>query len=210
MDFKRLYTLILENDELPFVLIKHNDDDAEDYYERYNNFKLQMISEFIAGREKVSWSTIKAPRLKKIWLDFGRIGFVRDEKGLNNIKEIMLNNIVKLDLCTMFVGHSHEDPQIEIDQELEETGDKIDLTDEKTAEKWYWNFFETPSGIEILSDYGLPKLKELYPSIHRAENSEQLLYAIDKALNVVHQRNDLAAMFIEGGRQTLQEIMTQQ
>jgi len=42
-----------------------------------------------------------------------------------------------------------------------------------------------------------------------AKSDEEKLYAIDKALNVVHQKSDLAAMFVEGGTKTLIDIANQ-
>jgi hypothetical protein len=55
----------------------------------------------------------------------------------------------------------------------------------------------------------LNPLKNIYVQIFNATTPEEKIYAIDKALNVVHQRNDLAAMFIEGGTSTLLKIASQ-
>jgi hypothetical protein len=71
------------------------------------------------------------------------------------------------------------------------------------------SYFTDLNGSWLLSDYGLPKLEAIYPSIFNAKTDEEKLYAIDKALNVVHQRNDLAAMFVEGGTKTLTQVANQ-
>jgi hypothetical protein len=52
-------------------------------------------------------------------------------------------------------------------------------------------------------------LQNLYLVIFNANTPEEKLYACDKALNVVHQRNDLAALFVEGGKTTLNDVAEQ-
>lgn len=42
-----------------------------------------------------------------------------------------------------------------------------------------------------------------------ADTDEEILYAIDKFLNVIHMRSDLSAWFVEGGQKTLLDIANQ-
>ena len=205
MTFLHLYNLITESDDM--VAVNFNAEDAENYMERYDTALYNILDAFVRGDKRVPWRVIPAARLTKIWGDYGKMGFVRDIKGLNNIKEQMLSNIVKLDVCTALMGHTERRVQDMIDEADFE--DRINLKDKATEERFYWDFFQTKNGLVIVSDYGLPKLQKLYPSINREENSERLLVFIDMALNVVHPRNDLASMFVEGGSRTLTNISEQ-
>lgn len=179
-----------------------NQDDAEDFSERHDKIGSQIVENFLKNEsQRVAWPKISAARLKRIWLDFGKTGVVRDEKGLNAIQDQMLDGIARLRFSTDMSGHSQLDPK----DILEHLGHDFDA---KKIEKLQ-ETLEDENGSWLLSDYGLPKLEKLYADIRRPDSAEDLLVAIDKALNVIHQRNDLAGMFVEGGTKTLNEIASQ-
>lgn len=67
-------------------------------------------------------------------------------------------------------------------------------------------YTEDKNGAYMLSDYGLPKLESILLKIMSEKTPEQKLCLIDQFLNVVHQRSDLAAFFIEGGSNTLTKL----
>lgn len=100
------------------------------------------------------------------------------------------------------MGHTSYD----VRPELADNG--YEFTDEEW-EEWMTNYFTDERGGWLLSDYGLDPLKRIYGNIFNAKTPEDKLYAIDKALNVVHQRSDLAAMFVEGGTATLNAVANQ-
>lgn len=52
------------------------------------------------------------------------------------------------------------------------------------------------------SDYGPEKLKKVLDSVEYSADDVDLIVALNKALDVVHFRSDLAAAFIEGGKKT--------
>ena len=204
MNFSNLIQIICEGE---MVVREFNDDDTYDYIDRFDRELSEIVGGFANGAVNVSWKVIPAARLKRIWMDYGKVGFVRDEKGLDNIADRMLNNIVRLDVCTALGGHSQRDPK----DMIEEAGyeDEINLDDPDTADRFYWHYLTNDKGMDMISDFGLPKLQKLWPSIRRADSVEERLTFIDQALNVVHQRNDLAAMFVQGGTKTLVEIENQ-
>lgn len=178
-------------------------DATMDYAERYDKQADNLISQIEGSKkgERVRWDRVSAPRLKKIWLDFGRSKVIRDEKGLQRIADSVMDGIARLKAATDLMGHSRVDPA-EVAEALgrewtEETSNKA--TEFMVDERGNWT----------LSDFALNPLERLYGELHRAETPEQQLYAIDKILNVVHQRSDLAALFVEGGSKTLSEIANQ-
>ena len=73
------------------------------------------------------------------------------------------------------------------------------------------NFFdyymEDPkTGHAYMSDYGLKPLVSLSYELSRTQQPEQKITVIDKMLNVVHQRSDIAAWFVQGGSQALSQL----
>jgi hypothetical protein len=57
-----------------------------------------------------------------------------------------------------------------------------------------------------MSDYGTDPLVKLAFQLAREDEAEKKVVIIDKMLNVVHQRSDLASWFIEGGSAALSDI----
>lgn len=177
-------------------------DVAEDYGSRYDRSLDDIVGGFTASGHspewRPSWNKIPAARLKRIWLDYGKTGVLRDEKGMQKIADQTMDLIARLDAANGLAGHDNFDP-IE--------GTEHVLTEPQR--KALAGAMETKDGTWLVSDYGLPYLKKIYSQIFRAETPEQQLFAVDRALNVVHQRGDLASLFVEGGSKTLTEIANQ-
>jgi len=91
---------------------------------------------------------------------------------------------------------------------------------EMTREKFYELLFEEMKGRffdyyqndpegklgGFISDYGLRPLEELLVELLRASTPEEKLLLIDRMLNVVHQRSDIADWFVEGGSHALAQL----
>jgi len=124
-----------------------------------------------------------------------RMGFVRDERGVEDMAEDFLHKIAAIDAITVLAGHTPSDPRSVIREfELrwsEKTDDKLPwyITDEKGS----WR----------LSDYALPKLQDHALHLLDAQTAEEKILILDAILNVVHQRSDLASWFVHGGRRAL-------
>jgi hypothetical protein len=58
----------------------------------------------------------------------------------------------------------------------------------------------------FISDYGLKPLEELLVQLLKATSPEEKLLLIDRMLNVVHQRSDIADWFVEGGSHALAQL----
>ena len=85
--------------------------DVEDVYTREDEIKRSLFHDFLYNNtpeftKHVPWKVIPFSRLKRIWEDFMRYGFVRDEKGLEMIEDIMIDNTLKIAICTALVGHT--------------------------------------------------------------------------------------------------------
>ena len=63
-----------------------------------------------------------------------------------------------------------------------------------------------PDGSDAWSDYGISPLEEIILKYNDNLPPEDVIVLINKALDVTHQRGDLASAFIEGGSSTLSSI----
>ena len=67
-----------------------------------------------------------------------------------------------------------------------------------------WN--KLPDGSDALSDFGIEPLEELISQYNENMSPEETLVLINKCLDIVHCRGDLASMFIKGGSKVLSQI----
>lgn len=70
----------------------------------------------------------------------------------------------------------------------------------------YYNKMTLPDGSSAWSDYGLSPLFKIVSQYNDNTSPEDTLVLINKALDVTHQRGDLASAFIQGGSATLSKI----
>lgn len=146
--------------------------------------------------KNIPWNTVPATLLKKTWLVFGKYNRV-NVNDIDKIADQILTNIARLYVSNEFTGHSTNYYM------REEVADSCGI--EFTEEEWDRNTWR----FENISDYGMEPLQKIYTMIFNADTPEEKLYACDKALNVVHQRSDLAEMFVEGGTRTLNAVANQ-
>jgi len=191
-----------------FIKESVSEDAMFKYYDIVDEESNDLFNEMMTHEkgERQKWEVIRAPRLIKIWNDYVTLGFVRDEKGLDDIADRLVRNVAKLELNTQMMGHtSHgwlydewKDMYELSDEDYEKIKEIVDSADDP--------FFDDENGSWRLSDYGLGPLQNLAGQILDAETPEEKLILIDQALNVCHQRSDLASWFIEGGTSTLNKL----
>lgn len=156
-----------------------------------------MIEEFRAGSDRAPWRLVKARRLEKIWTDAADQGVVRDEKGLNLVKERFIENYSRLSVNTVLAGHAEYSFQDELEDNFS-TPEEIE-----TFITWA---IELEDGGMRISDYALEKLFPLCASALEADDTADVLVLCDLMLSVTHQRSDLAGWFVEGGQVTLNRL----
>jgi len=78
---------------------------------------------------------------------------------------------------------------------------------ENLKDKFMDYFVEDPkSGEAYISDFAFNALVNLSQELHRTTDPNQRLVVMDKMLNVVHQRSDIAGWFVEGGSRALSQL----
>ncbi len=183
---------------------QYDEDTVLDYHEEHNMSIMDQVNDFNTSKpgERQSWRLIPAGRLKKIWADHARMGFVRDVKGIEMIQDIIVENVKKVHANTILMGHTSEDPE----DLLKDNEMTINETDEHDYGNWAT---DDETGAWRISDYALEKLINGSLELVYAKTPEEKLQKIDWILNVVHQRSDIAAWFVEGGTNTLDELSNQ-
>lgn len=199
LDMKNIYKVIKEE---VIKFLRESDEDMDwDLYDKLDQVKTNVLTGFLNdkkhGIKEQPWNLIPFPRLKKIWEDYMNTGIVRDTRGLEMIEDIITDNILKLYVNTELSGHTPVDPQ----DDFEEYG-----YTEQDAEDFY-------DYIKEISDYAFsdfggsrPGLTTLLSQVRKARTPEEKLPILDQILNVVHQRSDLAALFVEGGSRALSQL----
>ena len=171
---------------------------VEDYYDLRDTLYDEVLQRFLADPDgKQRWVLLPYPRPKKIWRDFAKTGFVRDEKGMQAIADIVVENIAKVDINSEITGHTESDPTEEI---RERSGvDDIDI------DKLY-EYLRDDDGTLRISDYAMNDLWTDAARILESENAEEQLVSVDRALNRIHMRSDIAEWFIKGGTLALSDL----
>lgn len=139
------------------------------------------------------WPVVPLGRVKKIWEDYMKTGFVRDEKGIEQIAQRMIANTHRLFANTYLMGHTEQDPKSEFEDFGMDEEAINNFGDYATDEKGNWR----------LSDSALRPLQEDAFELAKTYDPVQQLQIIDRMFGRVHPRSDLAALFIEGGSSSL-------
>lgn len=180
-----------------------NRPDPTETIEAIINTGYDVLSEWLQKKNddnpQQSWSLIKKEDLIRIWTQYSRFGFVRDENAILNFQGIIIENIGKLYANTIFMGHDSISPK----NHAEWLGfDDITNQDFEGFE----DFITDRNGTWRISDYAIDKLATASIALAQARTPEEKLLAMDHVLNVVHYRSDLASWFVEGGTRTLTEL----
>lgn len=177
-----------------------SEDTIYSHAEGHDEVARALLSEYAAHLNdktyRQQWTLVPAGRLKKIWNDYAKLGFVRDEAGINKIADIIVTNIHKIEVNNILTGHTQNDPLDYAES----------ITDERPPENYFdinESFFDDEHGSWRISDYAANALSNEALNLQEAKTAEDKLQIIDRILNIVHQRSDIAGWFVEGGTGTL-------
>ena len=159
--------------------------------DKFHEVLIDLQKDYKKKAKEPYWKVVELPKVKKAWSDFVKFGFVRNEEVIEEFSQIFIDNILHLYVNTVLAGHSSGEPdEYFTDYNISE--------DEK-------EFFYDYIGDKI-SDYAMEPLMNLAVELQKAEKVEEKIVILDKILNVVHQRGDIAAMFIQGGSHSLNQL----
>lgn len=177
----------------------------EFYHEVYDNAQQDVMNQALSYKRgnKLIYSRIKPLQLKLAWESYMRMGIVLRPNIIDSIQEIILYNTCILHVCTACMGHDTYDGIREMVESYE-----LSKKQEKKLKHVFldWQaeeFAVFSNGHWLISDYAFNTINPLLNKLLQTEIYEEKLLLIDRILNVVHQRSDLAEIYVEGGSKTL-------
>jgi hypothetical protein len=239
---------LINNEIIRFI---NEDMDVDDWYDIKNNLSIEIF-QMINNKEHVKFDLIPKLQYQRALQEFVKYGgFMRfPTSKIIEWKDLILENIAKLEVLTSIGGHAQWFPCEEfldvfditseyttgqmdlftnqeqvyvkkgefsqwMTMKYKETGDKrytggcsydvaYEFLDEVKNMDDYLPLFS--NGQWVLSDYGLKPLYEIGQEMVATSSPEELIVLINRALDVTHQRSDLAELFIEGGSASLSAI----
>ena len=202
-------------------LFAENEDIDWSLYELLNDIKMEQMSAFHHAmieekpdaserrplRARQEWNVVDFSMLKRQWEEYMKWGKVlpRYEKSIEHIEKIFTENILKVTINTELAGHERTDPK----EEWMEFFDGMEQEEKERMAEYmdeYFGDWILDGGQWRISDYGLKPLHKLLVQLRKEMDPSKKLPILDKMLNVVHQRSDIASWFVEGGSSALSQL----
>jgi hypothetical protein len=184
-----------------------------DYMEEYDAY--YVLSEFFNNPNgKEDWGVLINPEMyAKALREFTQYGKLVNfpSKYVYQWMGIIMKNTAILETNTNLAGHSMNFPGYEV-AEFAEQIDGIEIgKDYSEGSKWLeekglYDWMEMPDGSDAWSDFGLEPLWKIFEEYDESLPPEKVLVLVNKALDVYHQRGDMASIFIQGGSKALSRI----
>lgn len=190
-------------------------DDISFEYKPYN--VLCMIRD-----DENLWTPLIEPSVYKQalteFIKYGQFMHFPAEKYIDDWWRIIIKNTRIIESITELAGHTQWFPTEDVEdffgEEAEEYIKNKGLEDESSYkqysslldDKGYYDKMVLPDGSNAWSDYGLRPLYKIINEYDEWMTPEEVLVLINRALDVIHQRGDLASAFIKGGSNTLSKI----
>lgn len=158
-------------------------------------------------KARQEWNVVDFSMIKRQWEEYMKWGKVlpRYEKSIEHIEKIFTENLLKVTLNTELAGHTGVSPE----EEWMEFFDGMDEEEKERMVKYMCEYFPDwimEGGQWRISDYGLKPLHKLLVQLRKEMDPSKKLPILDKMLNVVHQRSDIASWFVEGGSEALSDL----
>ena len=214
---KSQYNILFENIKSRNIHINESsDEDWSIYYDYLTDYDAYyVLSEFFNNPQgKQDWGVLINPGMyKKALSEFTKYGKLINfpSKYVYQWMGIIMKNTAILRANTDLAGHSSQFPGYEV-AEYAENIDGIEIEpDYGEGSKWLeekglYDWMQMPDGSDAWSDYGLDPLEIIFAEYDEDLPPEKVLVLVNRALDVYHQRGDMASIFIQGGSKILSKI----
>lgn len=210
--------------ELPSGTISYNENrqitenayDEHPYYNYMGEYDAYyVLSEFFNNPNgKQDWGVLINPEMyAKALREFTQYGKLVNfpSKYIYQWMGIIMKNTAILETNTDLVGHSMNFPGYEVAEFAEridgiEIGDDYSEGSEWLEKKGLYDWMQMPDGSDAWSDFGIEPLWRIFEEYSDDLPPEKVLVLVNRALDVYHQRGDIASIFIQGGSKTLSKI----
>ena len=184
-----------------------------DYMEEYDAY--YVLSEFFNNPNgKEDWGVLINPEMyAKALREFTQYGKLVNfpSKYVYQWMGIIMKNTAILETNTNLAGHSMYFPGYEV-AEFAEQIDGIEIGEDYSEgskwleEKGLYDWMQMLDGSDAWSDYGIEPLWKIFEEYDESLPPEKVLVLVNRALDVYHQRGDMASIFIQGGSKALSRI----
>ena len=193
--------------------ILKEDSDWHVYYDYYEEYGVDyVLNEFFSNPNgKQNWGTLINPNMyEKALKEFTRFGTLTNStfpsKYVYQWMGIIMRNTATLEANTQLAGHSQHFPIGDVVDFAENKGIELEPTYDDCS-NWLeaqglYDWMQMPDGSDAWSDYGLSPLWEIIKEYDENLPPEEVLVLVNRALDVYHQRGDMASIFIQGGSST--------
>ena len=185
----------------------------ESYY-KLEDLKREWLSEILLKVSNkdltfISILTINPTMYKRALNDFMMFGTVTrfPKKYIDSMSYKILQSISLILVTTELFGHTSSFPFDEVNDYLETDFNDYERASNHLEENGIDSIIPTFSnGQWLLTDYAYNSLEKFAVELLTTDDSTSNLITINKILDVVHQRSDLAEIFIKGGSDSLEQI----
>ena len=200
-------------------ILKENQDYCA-FYDYLDEYSPGYIFQMYDDKQRL-FNLINPSMYKQALSEFMKYGeFVKfPTRYIYQWMAIIMANTAKIHSITAIAGHTQWPPIDEFvdhyfmgDYDLwneykqEHYNDDYDDMCEYLDNNGFYDWTKLPDGSDAWSDYGLQPLAEICQEYNENMSPEEVIVLINRALDVTHQRGDLASAFIVGGSKTLSEI----
>lgn len=203
-----------------------HDTDIRDYLGNLDGYKAQLAKDMVAlqanpQKFRITWDLIPAQQYQYALNKFVQQGpelFRFPENKLRDWLDLVLYNLEKIRIITAICGHDRfgEVESIRDFYFNESVAEEAELGEELIND-WEssYNFLDDrgfgiweilPDGTDAISDYGIRPITDILYELPDEPSSADMIVALNRCLDITHQRGDLASAFIEGGSDSLTSI----
>ena len=174
-----------------------------------------LLDEFFEDKSKgvpyYQWKLIPKQQYHNALKMYMRDGkdFKFPKRILEDWLNLILYNVTILDIMTELAGHTSYFDYYTLNDIFYE--DNVVIVDYDSAyevleKEGFYDWAVLPDGTDAISDYGRKPIYDILSNLPDFPSSEQMIIAINRCLDVVHCRGDLASAFIEGGAKSCYQI----
>ena len=158
--------------------------------------------------EKQIWRRVPISVLEMVWKQQAA-GFIppSSEKIIEQISEKFIWNVAQLYGNTVLCGHVDGNMYNAIESDMKEDGEEMPTEDDFYGDDSIDEFmYNEDHGNTCISDYAMDPLMSDCRDLVNASTAEEKLVVLDRMINRIHMRGDIAALFVIGGIDSLDRL----
>lgn len=185
---------------------------------RLQNMVNPTIANFMRDfNGKQRWTVVPFEMWRRVRSEFFQLGFIRSEKALQNVVDIVTHNVLQIIVNTMidyFSVHYRwsdalamlpNDPELKpFFGSIAKACEQYNLDEEEL--QLFDEYAQDDNGVTRATDAARDVLISNIKDLAQESDPMQQVVILDHIFDISHQRNDLASWLIEGGTASLNKL----